>query len=249
MHLTMLKRYAVSLLGARSEFECPTAETFVVNACAAGRHVLRFGSDHDNAASELSRKFCHVTTSDFGMGRLGARSTFFLSELPENVAWFDQVVLMDLLEHLPNPQGFMDKLRRKMARRGSEVIITASNAGSLVTRIAKAFAKHGHAQFRGLAAGRRRSFTFKSLSVLVERAGYEILEASGVPMPLLSTVGDNLRGRGLVKLNGLLVKVSKHLFSYQICMRVRPVSDARPALQQTMSNTTNLRPQLLRRVA
>ena len=156
---------------------------------------------------------------------------------------------MDLLEQLPNPQGFMGELRRKMARRGSEVIITASNAGSLVTRLMNALAQYTRSRNEASASGRRRVFTFKSLSALLERAGYEISEARGVPAPFASAVGDNRRGRALLKLNRLLLKVSKEWFSYQICMRARPASDARPFIQQTISTTTDLRPQVLSQVA
>jgi hypothetical protein len=248
MHLTRLKRNALDLLGARTEFECPSPQTFVVNACAAGRYVLRFGSANDDIASELRRKFCHLTASDLPKSQFGEKSTS-TAELPENVAWFDQILLMDLLEQLPNPQSFMDRLRQKMARRGSEVIITASNAGSVVARAMNALARYNHSQGGALVAARRRVFTFKSLSELLERTGYEILEARGVPAPFSSAIGDNRRGRALVKLNRLLLKVSKHLFSYQICVRARPVTHARPVFSQTISTTTDLRPQMLSRVA
>lgn len=249
MLLTSLKRNALNLLGVRTEFECPSPQTFVVNACAAGRYVLRFGSPHDDITSELRRKFCHVTASDLPNSQLEEESTSPALELPENVAWFDQILLMDLLEQLPSPQSFMGELRRKMARRGSEVIITASNAGSLVARVMNTLNLSSHSRNETSAAGRRRVFTFKSLSALLERAGYEILEARGFPAPFPSAIGDNRRGRALVKLNRLLLRASKQLFSYQICMRARPASHARPVFQQTISTTTDLRHQVLSQVA
>lgn len=249
MLLPSLKRNALNILGARAEFECPSPQTFVVNACAAGRYVLRFGSPHDEITSELRRKFCHVTASDLPKRQFEENSTSSTLELPENVAWFDQILLMDLLEQLPNPQSFMGDLRRKMARRGSEVIITASNAGSLVTRVMNTLDQSTHSRNEALATRRRRVFTFKSLSALLERAGYEILEARGIPAPFPSAVGDNRRGRALVKLNRLLLRVSKELFSYQICVRARPASDVRPVFQQTISTTTDLRHQVLSQVA
>ena len=136
-----------------------------------------------------------------------------------------------------------------MARRGSEVIITASNAGSLVTRAMNALGRSDHSPNGALVSERRRVFTFKSLSALLEQAGYEILEAQGVPAPFSSAIGDNRRGRGLVKLNRLLLKVSKHLFAYQICLRARPVPNGRPVFQQMVSTTTDLRPPMLSQVA
>ena len=249
MHLTRLKRNTLNLLRARTEFECTSPRTFVVNACAAGRYVLRLGSPHDDITSELRRKFCHVTASDLPKNRFGERSTYTTLELPVNVAWFDQILLVDLLDQLPDPHTFMSELRRKMARRGSEVIITASNAGSLVTRVMNTLSKYSHNRNDFSAAERLRVFTFKSLSAMLVRAGYEVLEARGFPAPFPSAIGDNRRSRALVKLNRILLRLSKQLFSHQICMRTRPVCDARPVLQQTTSTTTDLRPPVLSQVA
>ena len=47
---------------------------------------------------------------------------------------------------------------------------------------------------------------------------------AGLPAPFPLALGDNWLSRALLRLNGLLIKVSKGLFSYQIAMvvSVRP---------------------------
>src|ERR1700738_1640320 len=44
--------------GDKSEFS--SAQTFAVNACAPGRHVLYLGVGHAKLSAELKRKLCHV---------------------------------------------------------------------------------------------------------------------------------------------------------------------------------------------
>src|SRR5712692_7673623 len=111
MHLTKLiqrnRSNSVDVRGGKSPF--PTAQTFAVDACAAGRYVLQFGSGHADVTAQLKRKLCHVTAIDLDGSARRRKSKSFISapRLPENVAWFDQILLMDLIEHLRDPERFM----------------------------------------------------------------------------------------------------------------------------------------------
>ncbi len=250
MHLTKLiqrnRSNSVDVRGGKSPF--PTAQTFAVDACAAGRYVLQFGSGHADVTAQLKRKLCHVTAIDLDGTTRRKKSKSFISapRLPENVAWFDQILLMDLIDHLPDPESFMDALRQKMARRGSEVIIAASNIGSLATRL---LLRLGRFKYSKDNIARLRSVTFNSLRQLLEQTGYEVVEERGLPAPFPSAVGDNRWGRGLVKVNQLLLKVSKHFFSHKICVRARPLTQARPLPERAISESVPLHPQVLSRVA
>ena len=252
MHLTKIRGNHsdhVDVRGDNPRF--PTVQTFAVNACAAGRYVLQFGSGHADVTAQLKRKLCHVTAIDLNGSPPCRRSKSFISapsapHLPENVAWFDQILLMDLIEDLQDPESFMDGLRRKMARRGSEVIIAASNIGSLTTRL---LLRVGGFKCNSGEITRPRSVTFKSLRALLEQTGYEVVEMRGLPAPFPLAVGDSRWSRTLVKVNQLLLRVSKHLFSYKICIRARPLTQARPWPEQTISESVPLHPQILSRVA
>jgi hypothetical protein len=100
-----------------------------------------------------------------------------------------------------------------------------------------------------LGIGHRRLFTFKSLRALLEQAGYEILEAHGVPAPFPLAIGTNVWSRTLLGVNRLLLKISHGLFAYQICLRARALPDSRHLLKETISGSAKLRSQLLDRVA
>ena len=93
----------------------PSVQAFVLNACAPGRHVLQVGTNHAHVAKELQRKLCHVTAITFHVSQAANKSKAS-PRLPENTAWFDEILLLDLIEQLPVPESFMNELRQKMAR-------------------------------------------------------------------------------------------------------------------------------------
>jgi hypothetical protein len=87
------------------------------------------------------------------------------------------------------------------------------------------------------------------MRALLEQAGYEILEARGVPAPFPLAIGTNFWSKALLQINGTLLKLSKSLFAYQVCIRARALPDSRHLLTETISGSAALRSQFLDRVA
>ena len=100
-----------------------------------------------------------------------------------------------------------------------------------------------------LGLGHRRLFTFQSLGALLEQAGYQVLEERGVPAPFPLGIGTNGWSKALLKINSLLIKLSKSLFAYQVCIRARPLPDARHLLRETIKSSAALRAELINRAA
>jgi hypothetical protein len=216
-------------------------QTFALDACAPGRYVLKLGGGCRSVGWELKRKLCRVT--EVALPPAPAPS------LPANVSWFDEILLLEVLERLPAPATFMQELRRRMPRRGSEVIITTPNAVSFATRLMLALARIGREP--GTVCGKRKDavFTFKTLRALLHQTGYELVEARGVPVPFQSAVGDSRWTRTLLKINQVLLKLSRHLFADQICMRARPVCTLRQPHIEEQTEETAAYPHMFGRVA
>ena len=231
----------------------PSSQTFAVKACIPGRYVLQLGIGHGNVAAELEKKLCHVTAIDFAASELSEKRTAlpFASKptVPADISRYHQILLMDLIEHVHDPENFMDELRRKAMGRRPEVIITAANVAFFVTRIMLALGQFNYSRKGILGIGHRRLFTFKSLRSLLEQAGYEVMEERGIPAPFPLALGQNRRSRVLLRINQVLLLISKRLFAYQICIRARPLPDARHLLKKTISRSSALRAQILDRVA
>ena len=216
--------------------------TFVLDACAPGRYVLKLGGASRNLARDLKAKLCQVTEA--------VLTPTSAPLLPGNISWFDEILLLDVLEWLPAPGTFMKELRGRMPRRGSEVIITTPNALSFPTRVMLALARIGREGQTICGKRKQAPFTFKTLGSLLHQTGYELVEARGVPVPFASAVGDGRWARALLKLNQLLLKLSKHLFADQICVRARPIcASCEPHAAADTKEETTAYPQMLRRIA
>jgi hypothetical protein len=229
-----------------------SSQSFAVKSCVSGRRVLQLGIGHANVAAELEKKLCHVTAIDCGESELARPGAFpFVSTpvVPVDIAHYDQIILMDLIEHLHDPETFMDTLRRNSHGRRPDVIITAANVAFFVTRAMLALGQFNYSRKGILGIGHRRLFTFKSLRALLEQAGYEVLEASGAPVPFPLALGVNRWSSLLLKLNELLLWISKSLFAYQICIRARALPDARHLLRETISGSMALRAEVIADVA
>lgn len=255
VHLFYDRKYDVNPeIGSHSDkLAFPSSQTFAVNSCAPGKNVLQLGIGHANVAEAIKRRGCSVTAIDFAANELTENSDTICSaaspSLPADLPSYDQVLLMDLVEHLHDPENFMDTLRKQTAGRRPEVIITAANVAFFITRIMLTLGQFNYSRKGILGIGHRRLFTFKSLHALLEQAGYEVLEARGVPAPFPLAIGTNVWSRAVLKANQILLKISKGLFAYQIYLRARALPDSRHLLKETISDSAKLRSQLLDRVA
>jgi glycosyltransferase involved in cell wall biosynthesis len=255
IHLFYDRKFDVNPeIGSHSDkLAFPSSQTFAAESCVAGKNVLQLGIGHANVAAELERRHCRVTAIDFAANELAENSDTIRSaaspSLPTDLSAYDQILLMDLVEHLHDPENFMDALRKRTASRRPEVIITTANVAFFVTRIMLALGQFNYSRRGILGIGHRRLFTFKSLRALLEQAGYEILEERGVPAPFPLAIGTNFCSRTLLRLNGFLLKISRGLFAYQICFRVRALPDSRHLLRETISGSAKLRSRLLDQVA
>jgi hypothetical protein len=204
------------------------AQTFALNACAPGRFVLQLGNPKSKFSSELKRKLCRVTSSaspaNPAKNKTKLHGLMPAPRLPQNVPWFDEILVLDLIEQLPDPEKFMGGLRKRMARGGSEVIITVSNGAFAMKRVLRALSAREAKRPAASEANHRRVFTFKSLQTLLAHAGYEIVEARGVPAPFTQEYGRKRWTRALLRLNECLLKLSRQWFAYEICVRARPVA-------------------------
>jgi glycosyltransferase involved in cell wall biosynthesis len=255
IHLFYDRKFDVNPEPARhsDKLGFPSSQTFAVDSCAAGRKVLQLGLGHANVAAELEARECRVTAIDFAANEVASATDAIYSaatpSLPADIAGYDQILLMDLVEHLHDPENFMETLRNKTAGRRPEVLITSANVAFFVTRFMLALGQFNYSRKGILGLGHRRLFTFKSLRALLEQAGYEILETRGVPAPFPLAVRSKFWSGQFLKINQGLLKISKTLFAYQICCRARALPDPRHLLKETIIGSAALRSEFLNRVA
>lgn len=219
-----------------------SSHTLAIAAARPGTHVLDIGCGNGYVSAELVKKGCRVT----GMDRLPPeeltgqfafiRWDLDRSEFPVNVSQFDQILLLDIIEHLKEPERFMDELRYAADCKRPELVITTANIGFLVTRLMLLAGQFNYGKKGILDATHTRLFTFRSIAELLKQSGYKLLEIRGIPAPFPKAIGNNAVARLLVRLNELLIRVSKGLFAYQIFVR----AEARPTVNNLLSETIDI---------
>ncbi len=227
----------------------PSSHTAAIEAGRPESHILDIGCGQGYVAQELAAKGCRVTGMDQYIPKIaGASETIdFIKwnldrrEFPVNVSQFDQIFMLDIIEHLKEPEIFMDELRFAAACKRPEVVLTTANIGFLITRAMLFFGQFNYGKKGVLDATHTRLFTFRSLRDLLDQSGYKILEERGIPAPFPKAIGDNWFSRLLLRVNEVLIRVSKGLFAYQIFVRAAANPTVNNLLAETIDSSARLR--------
>jgi len=231
-----------------------SSHTAAIDAARAGNHLLDIGCGQGYVARELAAKGCHVTGMDqYVPERTAAnagidfiRWNLDRPEFPVNVSGFDQIMMLDIIEHLKEPEKFMDELRFAAICKRPEVVITTANIGFFVTRLMLLFGQFNYGRKGILDATHTRLFTFRSLKALLEQSGYNILEVRGIPAPFPKAIGNNFVSRFFLKCNHALIRLSKGFFSYQIFVRAVAKPTVHNLLGETIESSDRLRESVLK---
>ena len=226
-----------------------SSHTAAIAAAHSGGNILDIGCGPGYIASALSDKGCHVTGIDRSVPdaeRADNQMQFIQwdldrKEFPINVSQFDQIFLLDIIEHLKTPERFMDELRFATGCKRPELIITTANIGFIATRLLLLLGQFNYGKKGILDATHTRLFTFRALRELLRQAGYKIVEERGIPAPIPKSIGYNFLSSVLMRLNQLLIRLSPGLFSYQIFVRAQAMPTINNLLQETIGGTKQLR--------
>jgi len=209
--------------------------TVALGLVQPGTRVLDLGCAGGYMSALLEReRGCQAT----GVDQFPLRSDVKLSRFIEhdlntgipdvNIADYDYVLLLDVIEHLNVPEIFLDRLRDAMKHcTKTQLIISTPNIGFLIMRVMLFLGQFNYGKRGILDMTHTRLFTFASLRHLLEQRGFQITKSRGIPAPYPVALGDNRVSRFLVTLNGMCLRILPTLFSYQILI----VSTPGPSLE------------------
>lgn len=226
-----------------------SSHTAAIDAARPGSHVLDIGCGQGELARELSKKGCWVTGLDqhLPQASVGPGPIDFIRwdldwpGFPVNVSQFDQILMLDIIEHLKKPEDFMDAVRSAAARKRPEIIITTANIGFLITRLMLLVGQFNYGKKGILDSTHTRLFTFRSLADLLDQSGYDILEVRGIPAPFPHAIHNKFISRLLLQVNQGLIWLSKGLFSYQIFVRAEAKPTVHNLLVETIETSADYR--------
>ncbi len=187
-----------------------SSHLFALSHIKSGDRVLYIGSDDGVIAKHIEEKGAHVVISS-----------------PEQTAFatqrFDVILLLDIIDCLPNPEQFLSVLYACCANQNPKIVVTSSNIAFFLQRIMLLFGQFNYAKRGTLDMKHTRFYTFSSLRRIFANSGFNLISIEGIPAPFPLAFGDSKISRLLIKVNCRLIKVSKSLFSYQIAAVLRPM--------------------------
>jgi hypothetical protein len=153
-------------------------------------------------------------------------------EFDEDFGKVDYILALDIIEHLKSPERLLQILRQRFSRDIPNVIITTGNIAFFTLRIALLFDSFNYGKRGVLDMDHTRLFTFSTLQRTLEINGYDVVKKYGIPAPFPLAIGDRPLARFLLRVNRLLILLSKSLFSYQIAVIAKP----RPTLEHLLED-------------
>ena len=215
-----------------------SSHQWALDAIPNGTKVLDMGAGPGGLAAKLVEKGCEVAVVDFYAPSTTSDGVkVFVQDLDEplsvDVAGYQQILLLDVIEHLKSPEIFLERLRRQFDYVPRKLIVTTPNIAFVTQRLMLLFGQFNYGRVGILDQTHTRLFTFRTLEHLLRDAGFKISDMRGIPAPFPKVVGSGWLGRSLSQLNLLAIGLSKTLFSYQIFV----VAESTPDTDFILSDT------------
>jgi len=216
-----------------AKFDFTSVASTTLAIIPPGSRVLDLACAGGYVAAALRQRGCYVVGMDAQPLAEGVQLDGFhlhdlnTPEFPVDVAGFDYVLLLDIIEHLSDPEAFVDRLRQATdAAPHVQIIASTGNVAFLPTRLMLLAGQLNYSKRGILDLTHTRLFTFRTFRRLFEQRGFEILQTHGIPAPFPLAVRSVL-ALWLLALNRGLIRIRRTMFSYQSLYVVR----ARPGLR------------------
>lgn len=213
---------------------------------AAGAKVLDIGCGKGLIAQRLIDKGCVVSGVDIlepgeTSSKLHQYLSVDLNREPERFfAWFreqrfDVIVMGDIIEHLVDPESFLEALRNSLSSdHEPTLIISTGNVAFFIVRLMLLIGQFNYAPRGILDRTHTRLFTQKSFDRIFQQCGYEVLSKGWTSLPL-SSLGGGLWRLG-ERISFQLAEWFPGAFAYQMIYQVRPLPTTYQMLGAPLKN-------------
>jgi glycosyltransferase involved in cell wall biosynthesis len=222
-----------------TKFGYASSHQLALDAVPAGATAIDFGSGPGEFARALVAKGCTVAVIDraFPQSLADLGVEVFQQDLDDeptfDVRGYQYLMMLDVIEHLKEPERFIERIRAQFDYSPSTLVLTTPNVAFLVQRVMLAVGQFNYGKAGILDRTHTRLFTFRSLRRLLQDAGFRIKEIRGVPAPFPKVLGRGVAGKAALAVNQFLIRVSKTLFSYQILVIAEGTPDVDFVLQDS----------------
>lgn len=219
-----------------------SSHQWAIDAVPGGARVVDIGSGPGGVAHELRRKGCEVTIVDQYLSQgTDPGVTVVVQNLDDpgvvDVSKHQYLLLLDIIEHLKDPEGFLERLRKQFTYDTKTLVLSTPNIAFVVQRLMLLAGQFNYGKAGILDRTHTRLFTFRAIERLLLDEGFQLKSVKGVPAPFPKVFGDNRLGHALVKANELAIALSRTLFSYQIFV----IAETTPGVDFVLRDTLKRR--------
>jgi len=206
-----------------------SSHTMAIKNVNENSKVLDIGGGQGLISIELKKKGCYVTGIDqCELQEADYYDEFYQKDIDSismdfDFSKFDVILMLDIIEHLSNPEEFLDMLRAKSGLNQPRMIVTTPNIAFWIIRLQLLFGQFNYGKQGILDKTHKRLFTFKTMKKIFEQCGYEVVKIKGIPAPFPKALGINFISKFMIELNKWFIWFSKSFFSYQIYIEVKPL--------------------------
>jgi len=222
-----------------TKFGYASSHQLALDAVPPGATAIDFGAGPGEFARALVSKGCRVAVVDrsFPQSLADLGVEVFQQDLDAeptfDVRGYQYLMMLDVIEHLKEPERFIERIRAQFDYSPSTLVLTTPNVAFLVQRVMLAVGQFNYGKAGILDRTHTRLFTFRSLRRLLQDAGFRIKEIRGIPAPFPKVLGKGVAGKAALAVNQFLIRVSKTLFSYQIFVIAEGTPDVDFVLQDS----------------
>jgi hypothetical protein len=147
---------------------------------------------------------------------------------------FNAVIMLDVIEHLANPEEFLLALRNEDSQAASQspvLILSTPNVAFAAVRLNLLLGRFSYAERGILDITHKRLFTRRSLLRLMEDCGYDTTKLHAVGVPFEAVVAGRT-GRFLGAIANCFAKLWPSMFAFQFLVECRP----RPGVRQVLGS-------------
>lgn len=168
----------------------------------------------------VKKKNCRVYACDFYDNKF-EDFTYYKTDLNNhlpNVPWdeIDYILILDVIEHLIDPEKFIDNLKKKINIKKTKIIVSTGNVCFFVTRLMMMLGQFNYGTRGILDKTHTRLFTIASFKRLFKYARFTIHNEIYIPAPFPLALNNKFFSKLLLNLNLFLLKIFPGFFSYQL---------------------------------
>jgi len=191
------------------------------------KNILDIGCGPGHLAKKIVNYPVYITGVDYFPPENSCFYEFITMDLERDkwkidIAEYDYVLMLDVIEHFFDPEGFLLKLRNHMKRfRAPKIMISTPNIGFFLIRLNLMFGQFNYADRGILDVTHKRLFTMKTFKKLLSETGYEIENIRGIGVPF-QTLGKNKLFKLFGHLSARIARIYPSLFAFQFFAVIRP---------------------------